>query len=156
KGHAPDVSRCAAAQAADLLTAVDVPYPDTLVGHLITAASGEHPAAIRREAHTDYRVGVSLKAAQLLARLEVPETDRVVVAARQSPLAIRREGDAVDFFAMPFQAANFALGLQVPEPDRAVVTSRERVPTVGRQGDTADPAAVARQALELLATFHIP
>ena len=65
-----------------------------------------------------------------LAGVSVPQTHRLVPAARQEPFAVRRISDAVDFLLMSPQQAAGAV-LQIPHADQAVVARSGGVLAIG-------------------------
>ena len=89
---------------------------------------------------------MSLQHLDDLARLEVPQVDLVVLAARDDPLPAgdteaRRDAELlVDVAGVGLQAAR---GVVVPQPDGAVVGRGEDVFGVGRELDVLASVASA-------------
>src|SRR5262245_50888561 len=102
----------------DLLTVGHIPQAHTAV-----VSTREGTTAVGRESHTQNPSFMFiLKAAQLAQLLQVPETNRVIVAGGERLPSIRRESHAPDRLRVPFQKYRLFGVVHVPEANQAVLT----------------------------------
>src|SRR4051812_20302403 len=93
KACAAEAQIVAQGRGADFPALAQVPAPPGCLWiHVLAAAGGKLTGAL--ELYLNHRIGVSAKAAELLALGQVPQLHRPVIAAREGRLAVRRQGDA--------------------------------------------------------------
>ncbi len=68
----------------------------------------------------------------LFLRLNIPQLNHVVVAARSQILAVRREYNTQDAIAVPLQSSYLALLLDTPQLDRIVAAARSQILAISR------------------------
>ena len=132
------------------------------LGRLVVAAGeqlGFHVGQLRRESHRSHAAGMAPQGLEQLALLDVPDADRVVVAAAGQEFAVGRElqggyARRVALQGIEDRRRRFTIGpvnlvierldvLRLPEQDPFVVTGRGNEPAVGREAGGIDGARVA-------------
>src|SRR5687768_1285847 len=84
------------------------------------------------------------------ALLNIPDNQRLIVAARHQTHAIRREGDAAEVRLVPFERRGFLQRPRVPYANCQIVSPRGKPPAVGGPGEARRAEVMAaRLALEL-------
>ena len=78
----------------------------------------------------------------MLAGLEIPDPQGLVVRARHGAAAIGRYCDGIDRVRMAFDRAQRLAALQVPDPQRSVVRARYGSAAVGRYRHGSDPVGM--------------
>src|SRR5262249_25668109 len=94
---------------------------------------------------------VALEAAELLARLHVPQPQDPVGAGRQGLAAVGREGDGIDDAGVPLEAAGLLAAVPGPPPHGLGGASGQDALAVGRHRQGLDLAGVALVAAQLAA-----
>src|SRR5437763_1733314 len=85
-----------------------IPYACRPVG-----GEGSEHLVVRRESDRLDLVVVPVKHALFLAGLDIPDADRLIVAAGYQPFAVRAIGDRIDAKLMALQRADDGAGLRV-------------------------------------------
>src|SRR5205814_980794 len=88
-----------AAQLMDLLAPGNIPHSNGTV----TEANGRSLAPIGRKADTEDGLVMAFKPMELASCFHLPETDRLVLAAREGVQAVGRKRYAADSQGMPLQ-----------------------------------------------------
>ena len=113
--------------------------------------------SVRCELHRRHGRRVPGQTQPLLAGLDVPEPDGLVLAARDERLPIGREGQVLDGIGMPPKGTGqLPAGAHLPELDRPpVVPGRQRL-AIGRERDGLDPTVQMRLQNQFFAAGEIP
>src|SRR5438270_354598 len=91
---------------------------------------------------------------KLFARRDVPEADRVIVAAGESTPAIGGEGHGKDFIGMTLETTQRTASGYVPEPDRLIRTAGKGAAAIWGEGDAQDEILMSRERSDLGADYR--
>src|SRR5262249_11482526 len=89
------------------------------------------PLAVVAEAHAADEPCVPAEGEDLLARFDIPELQRPVIAAADEARAVGAEGDADDLSAVAPEGPDLGARCHVPELECVVIARRGEDPAVG-------------------------
>src|SRR5262249_49232967 len=129
--------------------------PDTH-GRVAEEAAADGLPAVGGERHGPHLVRVPLEAADLLAGLQVPQPNGLVLAARQQHLAVARHVQPVDRALLALVPVQLLARLQVPDADRPFAAPRDGPLAARQEGEAVHAHGVPLQLQQLLARGHLP
>src|SRR5262249_54726587 len=93
---------------------------------------------------------------ELFARLEFPQSRRVIPTGRSEPLPISRDCQVVDWALVTCQNAHHITGKPIPKYDRAVLVTGYEDPAGRRKFHCHHETAVASQSSDFPLSLKVP